>query len=68
MVVVEHVHSPQYWVQDSEQIPMDERNSHNQDDGNPGLCLENNQQVAWQTQTPFLFQDAKGNLRKLTQM
>jgi hypothetical protein len=41
---------------------MDERNSHNQDDGNVCLHLEDNQHVIWQTQTPFLPRGVEGDL------
>jgi hypothetical protein len=33
MAIIECVHPPQYQAQKSKWIPMDERNSHNQDDG-----------------------------------
>ncbi len=47
MVIIEHVHLPQYRVQKLEQIPIDEKNSHNQDDGNLCLHLDDNQHVTW---------------------
>jgi len=42
MVIIEHVHPPQYQVKELEWIPMDERNSHGQDDWNLCLCLKDN--------------------------